>query len=220
LEKILLCWSGGKDSALALYELRKSRKYEVISLLTTITEGYDRVSLHGVRRALVEKQASSLGLPLEEVFIPRDCPNQEYESRMRTALARFKEAAVLGVAFGDIFLEEVRSYREANLSRLEMKGLFPLWGRDSAGLVPAFIALGFRAVTTCVDASLLDDSFAGRMLDREFLTSLPEGIDPAGENGEFHSFVFDGPIFKERISYRLGDKVRRDSLHFCDLLPG
>jgi uncharacterized protein (TIGR00290 family) len=219
MEKILLCWSGGKDSAMALHELQKSRKCEVISLLTTITEGYDRVSLHGVRRALVRKQAQSLGLPLEEVFIPQDCPDQEYESRMRAALAGFREAAVSRVAFGDIFLEEVRRYREDNLSRLDMKGLFPLWGRDTAELIPSFIALGFQAVTVCVDAKVLDNGFVGRILDRDFLASLPAGIDPAGENGEFHSFVFNGPIFKEKISYSLGDKVCRDSLHFCDLLP-
>jgi uncharacterized protein (TIGR00290 family) len=219
MEKILLCWSGGKDSAMALHELQKSRKCEVISLLTTITEGYDRVSLHGVRRALVRKQAQSLGLPLEEVFIPQDCPDQEYESRMRAALAGFREAAVSRVAFGDIFLEEVRRYREDNLSRLDMKGLFPLWGRDTAELIPSFIALGFQAVTVCVDAKVLDNGFVGRILDRDFLASLPAGIDPAGENGEFHSFVFNGPIFKEKISYGLGDKVCRDSLHFCDLLP-
>jgi uncharacterized protein (TIGR00290 family) len=219
MEKVLFCWSGGKDSAMALYELQKSQQYEVISLLTTITEGYDRVSLHGVRRALVRKQAQSLSLPLEEVFIPQDCPNQEYESKMRATLARFREAAVSRVAFGDIFLEEVRRYREDNLSRLDMKGLFPLWGRDTTKLIPYFIASGFQAVTICVDAKILDDSFVGRILDREFLASLPASVDPAGENGEFHSFVFDGPIFQERITYDLGDKVCRDSLHFCDLLP-
>jgi uncharacterized protein (TIGR00290 family) len=219
MEKVLFCWSGGKDSAVALYELQKSPQYEVISLLTTITEGYDRVSLHGVRRALVRKQAQSLGLPLEEVFIPGDCPNQEYESKMRAALTRFRETAVSRVAFGDIFLEEVRRYREDNLSRLDMKGLFPLWGRDTTKLIPHFIASGFQAVTVCVDAKVLDDSFVGRILDRAFLASLPASVDPAGENGEFHSFVFDGPIFQERITYDLGDKVCRDSLHFCDLLP-
>jgi uncharacterized protein (TIGR00290 family) len=219
MEKVLFCWSGGKDSAMALYELQKSQQYEVISLLTTITEGYDRVSLHGVRRALVRKQAQSLSLPLEEVFIPQDCPNQEYESKMRATLARFREAAVSRVAFGDIFLEEVRRYREDNLSRLDMKGLFPLWGRDTTKLIPYFIDSGFQAVTICVDAKILDDSSVGRILDRDFLASLPASVDPAGENGEFHSFVFDGPIFQERITYDLGDKVCRDSLHFCDLLP-
>jgi uncharacterized protein (TIGR00290 family) len=219
MEKVLLCWSGGKDSAMALYETHKDHQYEVVSLLTTITEGYDRVSLHGVRRSLVEQQAQSLGLPLEEVFISQDCPNQEYESKMRDTLTRFKQIGVKRVAFGDVFLEEVRKYREANLSRLGMRGLFPLWGRDSAELVKSFMTLGFQAVTTCTDAKVLDSDFAGRILNEEFLASLPASVDPAGENGEFHSFVFDGPIFRERIPYDLGDKVFRDSLHFCDLLP-
>jgi uncharacterized protein (TIGR00290 family) len=219
MEKVLFCWSGGKDSAMALYEIKKDHQYEIASLLTTITEGYDRVSMHGVPRALVEKQAQSLGLPLKEVFIPQNCSNQEYESRMRDTLASFKKTGVTLVAFGDVFLEEVRKYREDNLSRLGMKGLFPLWGRDSAKLTRSFIALGFHAVTTCVDAKVLEQRFAGRLLDGDFLAELPANVDPAGENGEFHSFVFDGPLFRERIPYDLGNKVLRDSLYFCDLLP-
>ena len=219
MEKVLLCWSGGKDSAMALYEIQKDHRYEVESLLTTITEDYDRVSLHGVRRALVEQQAKSLGLPLEEVFIPKDCHNQEYESKMRDTLTRFKQAGVNLVAFGDVFLEEVREYREDNLSRVGLKGLFPLWERDTAELARSFITLGFQAITTCVDTRVLDSGFAGRILSREFLADLPVSVDPAGENGEFHSFVFNGPVFRERIPYDLGDKVLRDSLYFCDLLP-
>ena len=219
MEKVLLCWSGGKDSAMALYEIQKDHRYEVESLLTTITEDYNRVSLHGVRRALVKQQTQSLGLPLEEVFIPKDCPNQEYESKMRDTLTKFKQAGVNLVAFGDVFLEEVREYREDNLSRLGLKGLFPLWERDTAELAWSFITLGFQAITTCVDAKVLDSGFAGRILSREFLADLPAGVDPAGEHGEFHSFVFDGPVFRERIPYDLGDKVLRDSLYFCDLLP-
>jgi uncharacterized protein (TIGR00290 family) len=219
MEKVLFCWSGGKDSAMALYEIKKDHQYEIASLLTTITEDYDRVSMHGVRRALVEKQAQSLGLPLKEVFIPQNCPNQEYESRMRDTLASFKKTGITQVAFGDVFLEEVRKYREDNLSRLGIKGLFPLWGRDSTELTKSFIALGFHAVTTCVDAKILEQRFAGRLLDGDFLAELPANVDPAGENGEFHSFVFDGPLFRERIPYDLGNKVLRDSLHFCDLLP-
>ena len=219
MEKVLFCWSGGKDSAMALYELQSSQEYEVMSLLTTITEGYDRVSLHGVRRTLIEQQAQSLGLPLKEVFIPQNCSNQEYESKMRAILTTFRESAVSRVAFGDVFLEEVRKYREDNLSQLDMEGLFPLWGRDSAKLVRSFIALDFQAITTCVDAKALDSNFVGRILNREFLADLPANVDPAGENGEFHSFVFDGPIFSKRIDYTLGSLVHRDSLYFCDLLP-
>ena len=219
MEKVLLCWSGGKDSAMALYETQKDHQYEIVSLLTTITEGYERVSLHGVRRTLIEQQAQSLGLPLKEVFIPSNCSNQEYESKMRATLTRFKQVGVTLVAFGDVFLEEVRKYREDNLSRLDLTGLFPLWGRDSTELTGSFISLGFQAITTCVDAKALDQRFVGRILDSDFLADLPANVDPAGENGEFHSFVFDGPIFREGIPYELGDKVLRDSLCFCDLLP-
>ena len=219
MEKVLFCWSGGKDSAMALYELQSSQEYKITSLLTMIVEGYDRVSLHGVQRTLIEQQAQSLGLPLKEVFIPSNCSNQEYESKIRATLTTFRESAVSCVAFGDVFLEEVRKYREDNLSQLDMEGLFPLWGRGSAELVKSFISLGFQAITTCVDAKALDGDFAGRLLNEEFLTSLPANVDPAGEHGEFHSFVFDGPIFSERIDYIMGSPVLRDSLYFCDLLP-
>ena len=219
MEKVLFGWSGGKDSALALYEIQKDKKYEIISLLTTITEGYDRVSLHGVPRILVEQQAKSLGLPIQEVFISKDSSNEEYESRMKETLIRFKQAGVSLVVFGDIFLEEVRKYREDNLSKLGMKGLFPIWGRDTVELTRSFIALGFQAIVTCVDARALDKSFVGRIIDESFSAQLPPNVDPGGENGEFHSFVFDGPIFRERIAYKLGKQVLRDSFYFCDLLP-
>ena len=219
MEKVIFSWSGGKDSAIALYEIQKSDKYKILTLLTTITEGYDRVSLHGVPRTLVEQQAHSLGLPIEEVFIPRVCSNEEYESKMRGTLTRFKQDGISSTVFGDVFLEWVKKYREDNLSKLGMKGIFPIWGRDTAELARSFITLGFKAIITCVDLRVLDKRFVGRMLDEHFLTELPPNIDPAGENGEFHSFVFDGPIFKERIAYTLGEIVLRDSFYFCDLLP-
>jgi len=219
MEKVLLSWSGGKDSALALYEIQKSQKYEIVSLLTTVTEGYDRVSLHGLRRTLVEQQAESLGLSLHTVFIPRDCSNEEYEARMKETLIKFKQAGISQVVFGDIFLQWVKEYRENNLSPLGMKGLFPIWGRDSAELTRSFIALGFQAITICVDTRVLDKRFIGRIIDESFLAQLPPNVDPGGENGEFHSFVFDGPIFKKKIAYKLGKKVLRDSFYFCDLLP-
>jgi len=218
-EKVLFCWSGGKDSAMSLYEIQKSKKYEIVSLLTTITEDYDRVSLHGVPRILVEQQAHSLGLPIHEVFISKSCSNEEYDSKMRGVLTKFKQDGVSSVVFGDVFLEEVRKYREDNLSKLEMKGAFPIWGRDTAELTRSFIALGFQAVITCVDSKVLDKRYLGRMLDKHFLAELPPNVDPGGENGEFHSFVFDGPIFKKRIAYTLGESVLRNSFYFCDLLP-
>ena len=219
MEKVLFCWSGGKDSALALYEIQRSQRYEIVSLLTTITEDYDRVSLHGVPRILVEQQAQSLGLSIQEVFIPKVSSNEEYESRMKETLIRFKQAGVSLVVFGDIFLEEVRKYRENNLSKLGMKGLFPIWGRDTVELTRSFIALGFQAIIICIDTRALDKSFVGRIIDESFSAQLPPNVDPGGENGEFHSFVFDGPIFRERIAYKLGKQVLRDSFYFCDLLP-
>jgi len=219
MEKVVFCWSGGKDSAMALYEIQKDKKYEIISLLTTITKDYDRVSLHGVPRILIEQQAQSLGLPLQEVFISKVSSNEEYDSRMKEILLKFKQAGVSLVVFGDIFLQDVRQYRENNLSKLGMKGLFPIWGRDTTELTQSFIALGFQAITTCVDSRVLDKRFLGRTLNKQFLAQLPPDVDPGGENGEFHSFVFDGPIFRERIAYKLGKQVLRDSFYFCDLLP-
>ncbi len=219
MEKALFCWSGGKDSATSLYEIWKTKKYEVVSLLTTITEGYDRISMHGVRRVLVEQQAKSLGLPIEEVFISKASSNEEYESKMREVLTRFKKDGVSLAIFGDVFLKGVRKYREDNLLKLGMKGIFPIWGRNTARLTRTFIDLGFRAITTCVDSKVLDKRFLGRVIDKDFLDDLPSNVDPAGEDGEFHSFVFDGPIFGERIAYTLGEQVLRDSFYFCDLLP-
>ena len=219
MEKVLFSWSGGKDSAISLYEIQKGGKYEILALLTTITDGYDRVSLHGVPRTLVEQQAQSLGLPIEEVFISKACSNEEYESKMERILTKFKQDGISSVVFGDIFLEDVRKYREENLSKLGMKGIFPIWGRDTTELRSSFIALGFQAIVTCVDLKVMDKRFVGRMLNEHFFAELPPNVDPGGENGEFHSFVFDGPIFKERIAYTLGESVLRDSFYFCDLLP-
>ena len=219
MEKVLFAWSGGKDSAISLYEIQRSEKYEIAALLTTITDGYDRVSMHGVPRTLVERQAHSVGLPIEEVFISRTSSNEEYGSKMARVLTKFKQAGVSSVVFGDIFLKDVRKYREDNLSQVGMKGIFPLWGRDTTELTRSFIALGFRAIITCIDSRVLDRRFIGRTFDEHFLAELPLNVDPGGENGEFHSFVFDGPIFKERIAYTLGESVLRDSFYFCDLLP-
>ncbi len=219
MEKVVFAWSGGKDSALSLYEMVKGGRYEIVSLLTTITEDYDRVSMHGVPRILVEQQAESLGLPLEKVFISKDSSNEDYESKMGQVLARFRQGGITQVVFGDIFLEWVKKYREDNLSKLGMRGLFPIWGMDTDQLTRSFIALGFQAIITCVDTRVLDKRFVGRMIDESFLAELPPDVDPGGENGEFHSFVFDGPIFKERIAYTLGESVLRGSFSFCDLLP-
>ncbi|NMC13385.1 MAG: diphthine--ammonia ligase [Chloroflexi bacterium] len=218
---IILAWSSGKDSAFTLHHLRSDNQYQVIALLTTLTADYDRISMHGVRISLVEQQAKSLGLPLEIVTITKNAPNEEYEARMAAALTRYQQKGVNAVAFGDIFLEDVRQYRLDNLAKLGMQGVFPLWLKDSHELVRAFIDLGFKAVTTCIDTQVLDARFAGRLIDESFLAELPEGIDPCGENGEFHSFVFDGPVFKEPVPFTFGERVLRDErFAYIDLLPG
>jgi uncharacterized protein (TIGR00290 family) len=219
MQKILFGWSGGKDSAMALYEIKKHHEYEVVSLLTTVTKDYDRISMHGVRRVLVEQQAKSLDIPLYKVFIPKDCSNEIYAAKMTEALNMFKEQGIEKVGFGDIFLEDVRKYREDNLAKLNMKGIFPIWGRDSAELAHSFIALGFKSVISCIDTKVLDQKFLGRQFDEDFLAELPPNIDPSGENGEFHSFAYDGPIFQQGIGYSLGETVDRNSFHFRDLIP-
>jgi uncharacterized protein (TIGR00290 family) len=218
-EDVLFCWSGGKDSAMALHALREGRDYRISALLTTITEEYDRISMHGVRRALLERQAESLGLPLHAVLIPPQCINATYEERMKESLALHFARGVRRVAFGDIFLEDLRVYREKNLAQVGMQALFPIWKRDTRELAREFVRLGFRAITVCVDPRVLDASFAGRELDKSFFADLPPVVDACGENGEFHTFVFDGPIFQTPIVYRLGEKVLRDGFCFCDLLP-
>jgi len=212
-------WSGGKDSALSLYEIQRSRDYQVVSLLTTINEHYDRVSMHGIRRVLLEQQAQALGLPLIKVLIPQDCSEEEYESRMMDVLGRAKSDGINQVVFGDIFLEWLRERREKNLAKLGMTPILPIWGRDTLELTKSFISLGYKAVITCVNAKLMPKSFLGKMLDEHLLSELPAGVDPGGENGEFHSFVFDGPMFSRSIPFTLDRAVTRDSYHFRDLLP-
>ena len=216
-EKVLFSWSGGKDSALALYEISQNQGYEIASLLTTVTEGYNRISMHGVPEALLEQQASSIGLPLSKVFISKNSSNEEYDSKMKEVVQKFQESGVSAVVFGDIFLEDIRKYREGNLAKIGVKGVFPLWKKES--LPQMFIDLGFKAIVTCIDAKVLDKKFAGKMFDKKFLAELPATVDPSGENGEFHSFVFEGPIFQRKIPFKIGEVVERDSFYFCDLVP-
>ena len=218
-EKILLSWSGGKDSAMARYELSRDPAHAVSALLTTVTEDYDRISMHGVRRVLLEQQAEALGLRLKQVNIPKQATNEIYESRMRATLEQVIQEGIRTVAFGDIFLEDLRKYREGNLALIGMTGIFPIWKRDSAELARTFIELGFKAVVVCVDSKVLDPAFAGRVIDQDFLAQLPPNIDPCGENGEFHSFVCDGPLFTRPVSCTIGEVVARDSFYFCDLVP-
>lgn len=219
MEKILLSWSGGKDSIMTLYELRRSGDYEIAALLTTITAGYDRISMHGVRRTLLEQQAASLGLPLQKAFIPSSCTNAQYEATMRAVLTHYQAQGVNACAFGDLFLRDIRAYRERNLAAIGMKALFPVWERDTTEFIRTFIDLGFKAVVTCVDPKALPPTFAGRVIDESFLRDLPPGVDPCGENGEFHSFVYAGPLFREEVKVAVGQVVLRDGFYFCDLLP-
>jgi uncharacterized protein (TIGR00290 family) len=219
MEDVLFCWSGGKDSAMAMHALRLAGDCRVTALLTTITDEYDRISMHGVRRTLLERQAESLGLPLHPVLIPPQSVNTVYEERMKEALEQHLAQGVRKVAFGDIFLEDLRVYREKNLAQVGMQAVFPIWKRDTKELAREFVQLGFRAIAVCVDPRVLDASFAGRDLDASFFADLPPGVDACGENGEFHTYVFDGPVFKTPIAVRTGEKVMRDGFYFCDLLP-
>ena len=218
-EKAIVCWSGGKDSALALFETQ--RDWDVVALLTTVTEGFDRTSMHGVRTSLVKEQARSLGYALDTVNLSAVCTNEEYETKLRTALGRYREGGVAAVICGDIFLEDVRRYREEKLFPAGLQGVFPLWQRETTELARRFLTLGFRSVLCCVDSNLLDPGFAGRLYDHALLADLPPGVDACGENGEFHSFVFDGPNLAGRIDYQTGERTLRDNgFCFCDLLPG
>lgn len=220
MNKVIVSWSGGKDSARAYYEFRKAKNHEVLALLTTVTEGYDRISMHGVRRSLLEEQAAALGLPVEKIYITRKASNEEYEAKMKETLLHYKKLGVLSVLIGDIFLEDLRRYREQKLSEIGMNGIFPIWKRDTTDLAHSFIELGFKAIITCIDFHVLDKEFVGREFDQRFLSDLPAGVDPCGENGEFHSFVYDGPIFRWPIAHQKGEIVLRDNrFYFCDLLP-
>ena len=211
-------WSGGKDSALAFWTLRREQ-LEPEALITTVTETYDRVSMHGVRRELLARQAEVIGIPLVEVVIPPVCVNEIYEARMAEAFAAPPLSGVDAVAFGDLFLEDVRAYREERLAGTGRLGLFPLWGRDTAALAREFLAAGFEAILVCVDPRALDATFAGRRYDERLLAELPPGVDPCGENGEFHTFVHGGPIFAEPIACETGQIIERDGFVFCDLTP-
>lgn len=218
MQKILFSWSCGKDSALALHELKLGGVRDII-LLTTVTKDYGRTSMHGVREALLELQAESLGYPLEKAYIAAKSSNESYEKTMRDINLKYKNQGVSTVAFGDIFLEDIRKYREDKLALMDMKALFPLWGRSSEELAHTFIERGFKAIITCVDSQALDKEFAGRIYDEQLLKDLPAGVDPCGESGEFHTFVFDGPIFSKRIPFEKGEIVLRENrFYFCDLI--
>jgi uncharacterized protein (TIGR00290 family) len=215
--KLALSWSGGKDSSLALWKLRTEHGLWPGALISTVTTGYERISMHGVRRELLQMQVRALGIPLVEIRIPPACVNPVYEQRMAEAFAHTPLSEVETVAFGDLFLQDIREYREARLSAAGRQALFPLWERDTAALAREFIAAGFQAYLVCVDPRKLDASFAGRRFDEQLLRDLPASVDPCGENGEFHTFVYDGPIFTDPIPCETGEVVERDGFVFCDV---
>jgi len=240
--KTVFCWSGGKDSALALNRILRDERHEVVSLLTTCNEHYQRVSMHGVRLELLEAQAKSIGLPLEKVFVSQRSSNEEYQQKMSACLLAHKARGVETCAFGDIFLEDLKRWREANLATVGLRGIFPIWKIDSRELIREFFAFKFGTVICCVNDAYLGEDFVGREIDEEFIRALPAGVDPCGENGEFHSFAFAGPVFREVVRFKLGEKIYRpveithpgDSnstyvcpsgprqtkgFWFCDLLP-
>jgi uncharacterized protein (TIGR00290 family) len=213
-------WSGGKDSALALHALSLNPRVEVCGLITTATTGYDRVSMHGVRMTLVQAQADAIGLPLHWVYIPPDASNAEYERAMLDGLTRLAQQGVDAVAFGDLFLRDVRAYRERLVASVPIQPLFPLWGRPTPGVARAFLRDGFRATLVCVDPRQLDVSHCGSAYDDTLLGALPAPVDPCGENGEFHTFVYDAPMFAAPVAAQRGEVVERSGFVFCDLLPG
>ena len=234
-------WSGGKDSSLALYHALRDKSYFIQKLLTNVNNQYRRVSMHGVREELLEQQAASIGIPLQKLVLPDQPSMAEYELQMMQIMKQFREEEFTHSIFGDIFLEDLKIYREAQLTKVNMTGVFPLWKRDTTELIDEFIDLGFKTIVVCVKAEVLDESFAGRIIDKDFLKDLPRNVDPCGENGEFHTFVFDGPVFSYPVSYQTGEKVFREykapvndqdkcftkepsrpssmGFWFCDLLP-
>ncbi len=217
--KALLSWSSGKDSAYALAEVRRADDIEIVGLLTTVTAAYDRVAMHGVRRALLEKQAEAAGLPLIVVELPAPCSNAEYEARLGVALARARAEDVVHVVFGDLFLEDIRAYRETQLAAHWMTGVYPLWGRDTRVLAREMVESGLRARLACVDPRQLDRRFAGRVFEQALLDELPAGVDACGERGEFHTFVTEGPMFARPVAVSVGEVVEREGFVFADLLP-
>jgi uncharacterized protein (TIGR00290 family) len=241
-EKVIFCWSGGKDSALALHRLRQDDRFEIVSLLTTCNEHFQRVSMHGVRLELLERQAAAIGLPLERIFVSQRSSNEEYQEKMSACLRAHQSRGATACAFGDIFLDDLKRWREENLARVGMRGVFPLWKIDSRELIREFFALGFQTAICCVNDAFLGEAHVGRLLDEEFVRALPPDVDPCGENGEFHSFAFAGPVFRHPVKFTFGQKLYRPveithpaapgssyvcpsgprptkGFWFCDLLP-
>lgn len=207
--KALFNWSSGKDSAFALYKTLKEDQYEVTTLLTSINKEYQRISMHGVHVSLLEQQAASLGIPLIKMELPKEPSMEEYKEIMNLTMSEIQARGVTHSIFGDIFLEDLRKYREEQLNAIGMQAVFPLWKQNTSNLIHEFLDLGFKTIVTCVNGNYLDKSFAGRIIDRDFIKDLPENVDPCGENGEFHTFTFDGPVFKNPISFEIGETIKK-----------
>jgi uncharacterized protein (TIGR00290 family) len=239
MHKAFFSWSGGKDSVLALYHVLKEKKYSVDKFLTTFNQLHQRVTMHGVREELLQQQADALGINLHKVMLPHEPDMAQYERQMTLSFKEMKEENLSHAVFGDIFLEDLKAYREAQLARMQITAVFPLWKRDTRELMREFIDLGFKTVVVCANAQLLDRDFIGRIIDHDFLKTLPANVDACGENGEFHTFVFDGPLFKQPVRYTIGEKVYQEyktpasasqnasdnvnpattGFWFCDLVP-
>lgn len=226
-KRIVVSFSGGKDSTLALYRLIQSGEWEIDSLLTTVNEELGRTSIHGVRESLLEEQAKSMNIPVRKIHIPAKCTNEVYEQIMSKAVEQIIQDGVTHMMFGDIHLQDVKEYREKMLKNTSLEAVFPIWGEKPEDLVNEFLKLGFKTVVTCVDGQQLDPSFVGRVIDEEFIAKLPEHVDVCGENGEFHTFVFDGPLFKNRIQFDVSKEktvtkdmyTNEDRFYYVDLLP-
>ncbi len=222
-EPVVMSWSGGKDSAMTLHELLRGSAYEVVSLLTSVSEEYRRVSHHGVRESLLDEQAKAIGLPLRKVYLPSGpsggCTNDVYESIMKEVMLAYRRDGVRTVAFGDLFLQDLRAWREANLAKAGMRGVFPVWKRNTTEFARSVIALGYKARLSCTE-DRAGATLVGREYDEELLRELPPDVDPCGENGEFHTFIYDGPIFQRPVCVRVGEIVVRDGRHYADLVSG
>jgi len=219
MKRTLLSWSSGKDSAWALHLLRQQNEYEIVGLLTTFNRAADRVAMHGVRRALVQAQAEAAGIPLWEVDLPWPCSNDDYESTMKRTCDQAVQSGIACVAFGDLFLTDIREYREKQLRNTGLQPIFPVWGIPTRNLAQDMIASGLRAKLACIDTKQISADFAGREMDSQLLADLPATADPCGENGEFHSFVYAGPMFSKPVAIEVGEIVVRDQFVYADLLP-
>ena len=218
LEPILLAWSGGKESLMSLRELRRQKEFDVCGLVTTVSDSDQRVTTHGVSREVIEAQARALGLPIDIVTVPKGCCLHTYNDSLATAAAAKRDLGVSKIAFGDLYLDDLRDFREECLEMIGMEAIFPLWQLDTQELAWAYVHAKYKAVVTCVDEQSLPRSFAGRLYDRAFLSDLPLGVDPCGENGEFHTFVFDGPVFDHPVAIKQGTPYSEASMHYCDVL--